>query len=251
MRLRQFLLITLAAGLVLGVAACSDDDDPVAAVVTPYFSIEIDVDDGPRKAPSLDCDFAMGMTGVLPEVSFNGHEVQAFGGEGSILWASLEIPYSDTVEWEVRRGDAVVSGTIAVPEGPGAVTCNGTTLSEGSTVEVPMTDTYVFAWTGATAEFFTGNLEIYDDGYVYHNWSVSEPTVSYTFATSVEPRYFRLRAVNGAQLVPGAGPNASGWAKGYVNAASDSRYYYLDGATSRAALPVEAPLHQRLAAFLD
>lgn len=253
MRFRPLLLVILAAGIVLGVAGCSDDDDPVAPTASKtYFSIEIDADSGPMKAPMLDCEFAMGLTSNLPEVSFNGHEIPTFGYEGSILYGSVDIPYATTVDWEVRQGDKVVSGTLTLPTAPTEVTCNSMVLVPHTTVSVPEASEYVFAWTGGLADHYRGSFETYNgDNYDYRNWSTAETSITFGADPGEEPNYFYVRGVNGVMLVPGAVPNATGWADGYVSFRTPSNYFYLDLESPQAAPVTEAPLHQRLAEILD
>lgn len=227
MRNRDILCIALMAALVLGVVGCSDDDDPVAVATTPYFGLTFYEDGGLRKAPTVGAYFSMELVSPLPTVTINGETIESFDVEGHLIWGGVQVPATSAVDWEVRQGDKVVSGSLALPDFPTDVTCNGTSLDpSNSNYLMPAAD-YAFAWTGGSHDFCSGyfRYEGIDRDDVYQNWSSSTGGVTFALGAGEEPEYLRLTAWNGVEMIPGAVPNATGWANGYVSGLTDSESF--------------------------
>jgi hypothetical protein len=251
MRCKHILCTALVAALALGAIGSSDDDDPVAPAAKQYFSISVGQYGGGRgKAPTMDASFAMELPAILPEVTINGVAFTTFGLEGNILYGYRDVPVQDPMTWEVRQGDKVVSGSLALPTMPTTVTCNGSELEYGPTTYLAPATEYVFAWTGGEAEHYRGYFESYDgDNYNEDDWSTSATSIAFTRSPGDDPRYFSLGAFNGAETVPGATPNARGWVDGFVSCYQRDGSFQL-GLGPVRSVPPRPPLHELLAAYL-
>ena len=108
------------------------------------------------------------------------------------------------------------------------------------------------------ADYFNGSYQSYDgDHWRYDYFTTVDPTVTFTANVGEAPSSFSVYATNGPQLIPGADPNiTSGWAEGFVSCRISGDTYYMTLGPLKASTvpgpeaPTEAPLHERLAAFL-
>jgi hypothetical protein len=220
MVMRWFLFCLLYSGLIF-INSCSEDDsNPVSCdCPAPGFALYFDVDLNAR-GKNVDVEFMTTNLSEVPSVVINNKAMELFEvREGSIQGIISNMSYSAEFTFEISAGGKTTSGSIQMPADITAVTCNGKTIIEDSTVYVEAAETYNFAWTSGNADYFICGFSNTTDDIVESKLSKT-PSVSYD-ATGYTRYRFEVRSFVGSLLESGAKPNASGsYGAGYVVAES-------------------------------
>lgn len=240
MVMRWFFISLLCSGLIL-VNSCSDDDsNPVSCdCPAPGFALFFDVDLNER-GKNVDIEFMTTNLSEIPTVIVNNKAIELFEiREGSIQGILNNLTYSDEFTFEISAGGKTASGSIQMPADISAVSCNGTTIAEDSTVYVEAAETYNFAWTSGNGDYFICGFSNTTDDIVESKVSKT-PSVNYD-ATGHTRYRFEVKSYVGPLMEAGAKPNVSGsYGAGYVFAESYNQDFRITNINTDKVEPVPA-----------
>jgi hypothetical protein len=211
---------------------CKDDKEensnPVASDWQTIFSLHFDA--GRRGGiMNMDVTFMTNDLSEIPAVTINDTNITEFVlGQGSIQGELKNIEYSETYNYSISAGGKTTAGSITMPSLPDSVRCNGIYLTTNGSIIIPSSDSYEFAYTCSSYDYFICELNIQNDNDDMEEIT-SNTTVSFTPGEDHNPVEFRIKSVSGARFNSGVKPNVSGdYGDGYVDAQSVRSEYSLE-----------------------
>ena len=217
--MRKIILLLLGVILLFSVS-CSNDDKDSTESSKPIFLLYISAYDEDYDSRNLiiDVDFLCAYPAVIPEVTINGNAMTNFDIDDGGIWGSINIPYSNNVDYSVSADGKTTSGSITIPQEPYNVICNGVLLVENSNNSIPASNTFNFSWLCNNYDYFK---YYWDSSYEYIRGYILDPNIT-LYADGSNYYYFDLRSRNGVLLEPGATPNVEGeYGNGYVVATNE------------------------------
>jgi len=217
--MRKIVFLLLGVILLFSVSCSSDDNDSTESS-KPIFLLYISAHTGDYDSKTLiiDVDFLCAYPSVIPEVTINGNVMTNFDIDDGGIWGSIDIPYSNTIDYSVSADGKTTSGSITIPQEPYNVICNGVLLEEDSYNYIPASNSFNFSWICNNYDYFK---YYWDSSYEWIRGYILDPNISF-YADGSNYYYFDLRSRNGVLLEPGATPNVEGeYGNGYVVATCD------------------------------
>jgi len=217
--MRKIVFLLLGVILLLSVS-CSNDDKDSTESSKPIFLLYISAydEDYDSKTLIVNVDFLCSYPSVIPEVTINGNSMTNFDIDDGGIWGTIDIPYSNTIDYSVSANGKTTSSSITIPQEPYNVICNGVLLEEDSYNYIPASNTFNFSWICSNYDYFK---YYWDSNYEYIRGYILDPNIT-LYADGSNYYYFDLRSRNGVLLEPGATPNVEGeYGNGYVVATNE------------------------------
>jgi len=162
--------------------------------------------------------FAMNSNNLsqIPTIEVNGTEMEDFYTRGPILYGSLEIPYGQSVQYSISKGDSTTSGNLIMPEITEGLV-NDSSLLGVYGLEIPEVSSFKASWQFENYDFI--RLEKRDD----HPWMDEQVSFieSDAYALTVDTTDASINYIGNRELqlnelnfyaIKGIGPKVSGMA---------------------------------------
>jgi len=258
MKLKNFIVGLIAFMIVspLFFTSCEESDEDASNIDTivsvdtvrmpeeNVFKLDFWADTDPEDT-TISVNFVMNMNNLseVPTIEINDTTVTGvdFGISDMFLTASLNIPYKETVEYQVSKGDSVTQGSIEMPEITEGTVNDSSLFVEDYTIKIPKADSfglsyqfegydYVRIEKRSYAEWVANDeIKYIEDNSYSFSIDTSEADYRYEgqegYIYKVYLSYLNLSAVKGGTgpLESGLGltPNVEGdFGNGYVSAST-------------------------------
>lgn len=183
---------------------CNKEDEK-PNLFTLYVFNDANIGAKTKMIVSFACDNA-----VIPEVTVNGYRLEKINLSSSVASGNMFIPYSDTINFEVKSNGKVTSGQLLTPRHVTKMYCNEKLVARGSYIPYKYNiKDYHFTWDTVTCDhyIFEANATILSKRVLLENY-IKEHTFNYSITENTISFYFST--VNGARIEPGVKPNFSG-----------------------------------------
>jgi len=203
------------------VISCDDETTDPEALTSPVtFTFKFVTESNMYGNKAIYVHFAT-LDQTVPKVVVNGVEITRFS-VGLAIDGSLDIPYSNIVNYSVSANEKVTTGSINIPDIVTTFSCNGSNIIGGTSIE--KSQNYSFYWEGVDCDYQEFRYEYYGSSSVDYREFIHKDLAVFDVSNipeSVSNLSVSLYSISGFKPEVGANPNIKGtYGNGFVSASS-------------------------------